>query len=106
MLKAGEVSLSDVVLAGSRDDHFGSSDLNRARLGVQRGIVEDRAQPAFLAELADRRDDVGLVEIVGEQIDLGGLVVLAILDEVEQQQACVGAKPFVLRRERLGVERR
>ena len=64
-----------------------------ARLRMQRRIVEHRAQPALLAHPADRRDDVGLIEVVGEYVDLGARVLFAIGDEIEQLHARVGAEP-------------
>ncbi len=85
---AAEVALADIVLAGGRDDHLRGLDLNShdtrlARFRVQRGFVEDCAQTGLLAHPADRGDDVGLVKIVGQNIDSGLRILFAACNEVE-----------------------
>jgi hypothetical protein len=50
---------------------------------MQGGVVEDGAQTTLFADPADRRDDIGLVEIVGEDVDLGLGVLFAVRNEVE-----------------------
>src|SRR5262252_10683828 len=71
---------------------------------MQCRIVKDGAQTTLLAYPAHRRNNGGLVKIVGEHVNFGGLIPLAVGDEVEQRDTRVSAEPCVLGLEWLGVE--
>jgi hypothetical protein len=68
---------------------------------MQSCVVENGTKTALLAQLTHRRDNGGLVEIVGEDVDRGGCVLFAIGDEVEQLLAGVSTEPGILRLEGL-----
>src|SRR5574337_309533 len=64
-------------------------------LGMELSVIEKRAQPR--SQGFEHLQNIGLVEVIGEQIDSDGGVVKAFLEQVEDRLACVKTEPLVLR---------
>jgi hypothetical protein len=71
----------------------GGLGLGAGRSRMRAGIVDDSAQP--VAGLLEQRDDVGLVEIIGEEVERERLVGGNLLEEVHDQIVGLEAEPLV-----------
>jgi hypothetical protein len=83
----------DVCKAGRSPQPFCGLQLRAGGRFMILGIVDDGAQPP--AHLFKQRDDVGLVEVVGEEVERQRLIGRDLLQDIHDQVVSLEAQPFI-----------